>query len=831
MTVLFADISGYSSLGERLDPEELAEVTNRCFRALGEEIDREGGTVDKFMGDAVLAIFGAPVAHEDDPIRAVRAALSMQSALDRINPQLLGGSQVGIKIRIGINTGLVLAGEIGSEHKRQYTVIGDTVNLASRLQEMAQIGAVLVSEPTYRLIHHLFDCEPLELAAVRGRSEPVVAYQVVEEKALPLSSRGVAGMPSPFVGRQTELDTLNASFSLALGGHPQVVSIIGEPGIGKTRLVSEFIEPITKDSSPIHTQYLRGYCPSHAGEAYGGFVSLLKNYFRLTPNDDVAEATAKITSGLEDVGLEPAPLTPLLSHFLGIAELSSKGTVSKGIRERMYRAIEQVILSQVQKGPVVAIIEDLHWADTATLDLLHFILRRLPPKPLLFLLLYRPTLSQDFRWLGKIKHTVLRLQPLLPQDSFQMLENLFPLDSIPQSLKEIILLKSEGNPFFIEEVIHSLIDDGTLKRAGAAWVCTRDISAIDIPPTVQGVILARLDRLEAKAKEVLQEGAIIGRTFQHRLLREVSEVHQELDSHLAKVESADLVRRHRGASETEYSFKHILTQEVAYNSTLLRKRLEFHKRVAMAIERLYADRLQDFAEALAYHYARAGVKEKAADYFLQAGNKADKVGAEREARRFRQRAKGLWRRFLMWPFPVNERPTRRQAVVGALFYLLLPVLLVGPAIFFSLLFTPLGFEGAVSGVLALGLGLGTPSVPVLVFRYNLLSYYYDRPVTWVSRVVQAAVFSFFMAAGGLAALLLITVPPTVLFASLLSLAISRVAPLDTSQILQQILAAVASPDTAFLAFFLWAALFAFLYFVIPRMVTWARELGWGQLAP
>jgi len=649
----------------------------------------------------------------------------------------------------------------------------------------------------------------------------------VAERALPAGSRGLAGLLSPFVGRETELAALNALLSQAMDGHPQVVSIVGDPGVGKTRLVSEFLDSLAKDTHPIRADHLRGYCPSHAVEAYGGFVSLLKNYFQLATSDSGDAATAKITSRLEELGLDAAALTPLLGHLLGISEASLDGVGPKGVKEKIYRTVEQVLLAQARKGLLIVVIEDLHWADTATLDLLYFVLKRLPPEPILFLLLYRPIFSGSFRASGRARHSVLRLQPLPPGDSLQMLDNLFPLQALPRSVKEAILAKTEGNPFFIEEVIHSLIDDGTLRKDGDVWTCTLDISAIDIPTTVQGVILARLDLLDSKAREVLQEAAIIGRTFQYRLLHDVSELRRQLDSLLSNLEGADLVRRLKWTIETEYGFKHAVTREVAYNNTLLRKRSEFHKKVAMAIERIYADRLQDFAEVLAYHYARAGDRNKASYYYLRAGNKADTVGAEREARRFRQRAKGLWRKFLMWPFPVDERPTRRQVLVGASLYLLLPVLLVGPAVFFSL-FIPFGFEGAFSSVLALGLGLGIPSVPVVVFRYSLLSYYYDRPVTWLSRIVQAAVFSLAMAVGGLLTLLLVTTPSTVLFASFLSLAAGGVTSFDAYFILRQLLAAFSSPEVALLGLFLWAGLFAFLYFVIPRMVAWARELGWGQ---
>ena len=680
VTVMFADIAGFSSLTETMDPEAVRDLMNACFeRLVPIIIEKYEGTVDKFIGDEIMALFGAPIAHENDPERALRAALEMMDALTRFNAE----RGADLELHFGINTGLVIAGGIGTRGRQEYSVMGAAVNLATRLEEVSERGDILVGPDTHRLTEPLFEFELLEPVRVRGKAEPIPVYRLLAPKAIPGKVRGIVGLESPLVGREAEFRALQESVERLRAGVGGIVTIVGEAGLGKSRLVAELRSQV----SGLRLDWVEGRCLSYgASIAYLLWLDVLRGLLGVTaeaPPVAIRDALRERTERLESVypylawlmslrpELCPEPRRRVVEGLPleADAEDIARDLEGEKLKVGAFRAVETLIESMARRRPLVIVCEDLQWADPTSIELLEQLLPLTDRAPLLFLCVFRPErehgcwrIKETAARLYPHRHTDLWLAPLSAAESETLVGNLLRVEDLPQRLKWRILSHAEGNPFYVEEIIRSLIDSGAIVRneATGRWQATRDVTDIVIPDTLHGVLMARIDRLQEEAKRVLQMAAVIGRIFPHRVLAAISwarsptlgkalvldgqyrvsdrSPERELDRHLLTLQREEMIRERAREPELEYIFKHQLTQEAAYNGLLKKERRVFHRQVAEALERLFPDRIKEQVGLLAHHWERAGEAEKATEYLLRAGDQARLAYAHQEAIDYYRRA-------------------------------------------------------------------------------------------------------------------------------------------------------------------------------------------------
>src|SRR6266540_3126517 len=609
VTVLFADLVGFSTLAEHLDPEELRTLMTDTFSELTEEVEAREGFVEKFIGDAIVAIFGAPVTHEDDPERAVEAALAMLDVVHRRSE----GVPAPLELRVGINSGLVVAGAVGDGS--QTGVMGDAVNIAARLQQTAEPGDVLVAASTWRRVRDRFDAEPVGALEVKGKSQPVDAYR--------LAGRHERGgrEQAPFVGRREELALLELLWSSVRKGNTHVVSVVGEPGVGKSRLLAELCPQGSERD-------VRVAC---GGErAFGPFLDVVESILGGTPHDldDLRERAARLGVEEDDVAL--------LGAFLGLGGAPAAVRMADEQRkQQVFAGVWKFLLAVSEDRPTFIAVEDIHWADESSRALLDFLFERLAGAPLMLVLSYRPGFEQVERAELRASHTAVRLEPLAPEESVELARGFLGVTELPADLERLVTARAAGNPFFIEELLQALVELGSLAVVEGKAVLAK--VEVDIPDTVQGTILARVDRLDLRTRSVLQHAAVLGRGSTTELLEAVVGDGAVSDE-LAALARAQLVLT---PAPGEWSFKHALIQEVTYETLLLRHRRELHEKVARALERRAGDD-PSLLEALAEHYAKAEAPEKARRYALAAGDLARERMGVAEAQRHYETALRLW---------------------------------------------------------------------------------------------------------------------------------------------------------------------------------------------
>lgn len=635
VTVLFADVVGFTSLAERFDPEELRSFMMGCFQTLAEEIRRYDGFIEKFIGDAILAVFGAPVAHEDDPERAVRAALGMQARLHQLRTTMSGSTAGSLTMRIGINTGLVVAGTVGDG--KDYGVVGDTVNVAARVQQNGAPGQVTISQETYRLIRKSFDCRPLGAVPLKGKTEPIQTFEVVGSRRKVLSPLEMGTLTSPLLGRDEELRQLKELFDRAGKGRTQVVSLIGEAGIGKSRLLTEFLNRLDTEGLLSQVTLYLTTCSALGNESYHVLIDFFRTCFALTPEDSVAQARSKIVTILQAIGAQTEPIVPAVESLLGFTEkgLSSIRLDPEQLKRQLFLAIKEICQCQCQQRPVLLVVEDFQWADAASVELLRSLVDRVADQPLLLLLVARPTAQTGMIYSANVDAAVIRLQPLTSEDSEALLEALIGplLSPFQPALRDLLTRRAAGNPFFLEEAVRSLIDTGILKKTPTGTRFSGDLTNLEVPTTVQGVVLSRLDSLEPGAKQLLLEAAVIGPGFDLALLREITTRPQELQLHLEMLLRVDLLSEVAAADDrpTEYRFRNTPIQEVAYNSLLKKRRTLIHRQIAHTLERLHGHHQDEYLPQLAHHYSRSDDRERALRYLLRFGDKAAAIYANQDA--------------------------------------------------------------------------------------------------------------------------------------------------------------------------------------------------------
>jgi adenylate cyclase len=637
VTVLFADLAGFTALSEGLDPEDVRAIQADLFREMSASIERYEGFVEKFVGDAVMAVFGAPRAHEDDPERGLRAALLMRERMDTLNRRWERRVGRPLALHIGLNTGPVVAGRIGSAADAAYAVTGDTVNTASRLQSAAPPGEILISDATYELTQHAFAFAPREEISLKGKSEPVGVHRVLGSLGAPRSARGLEGLglAAPLVGRERELRRMDAAFDEMRAGRAQVLSLIGEPGAGKSRLQREFFARLEAAGRLAGTTIRRAACSALGEQTYGAAAALLRDAYGVAHDDSVEIARRKLTAGLETLGVDAqdrAAMVAALARVFGLEQDDARirHLEPEQLKRQILLATYALVERRLAAGPLVLIVEDLHWADAASIELLGVVADRLADRPLLVLLTYRPTLEPDALGTSRAPHTAIEVLPLSRSDSEGLLAAWFGDSTylFPEHLRLQILERAGGNPLYLEEVVRALLAAGVLVHDGLAWRCTAEAATAQVPATLHGLLLARLDRLDAVERRVIQEAAVIGPRFELSLLKAVSSEPAAVDATLEVLAGADLV-----TPSPDHQFRHGLLQEIVYQNILVARRTELHTRVATVLEAQGADGAESLERlvALGHHWAHGADKRRGARYLMSAGDWARGMYANADA--------------------------------------------------------------------------------------------------------------------------------------------------------------------------------------------------------
>ncbi len=639
VTVLFADFVGFTTLSEELDAEVLQELVSGIFENLAEQAVEHDGTIEKFIGDAIFVIFGAPMAHEDDPQRALRTALAMHRVFGEHAVRAKRDRGIELGLRIGVHTGMVVAGNVRSV--AEYGVMGDTVNTAARLQEAAPPGETYVTQATFRLTNREFTFREVGPIEMRGKEKPVLAYALTGERS---DVRVAIELNAPLVGRWMELSRLDLAYQSARVGRTEVVLIAGEPGIGKSRLVSEFIGLVTADDGAAGNdapRVLRWTFSRVNQRSYAGFIEPLLVELKIDPT--ATDARDRLVELVTELGFaNPAATAPVLAQFLHLPGAEEATNESEEWKRRMYLIVFDVLGALARTRPLLYVLEDLHYADSASLDLLWFLASRGGRVPLLILLAQRLGAGGQPKP-SRTNFTQMVLEPLSNDEAARIVES--TLEWAPAELRDRIVARAGGNPFFIEESIRALVDSGAIARDDKGdWVVKERALALDVPATLHAVVAARIDRLPPLAKECIQLASVIGQRFGDRVLRAAGG--DRLADAVDILIAADLVVEGAPGERREgrYRFKHAVTQEVAYNTLLLRRRTELHRRVALSIENVLANDIRDFYPALAHHYLLGEVPDKAAQYSWRAAQRAMNIHAHVEALRFAEQAVELYER-------------------------------------------------------------------------------------------------------------------------------------------------------------------------------------------
>lgn len=649
-TVLFADVARSTSIAEGLDPEDWALMMNGAFGFMNAAVSRYGGTVSRLMGDAVLALFGAPVAHEDDAERAVRAALEIQDAAMSYADTVRQRFGVDFDLRIGINTGTAVLALVGDATKSEYTALGDAANVAARLQSAAEPRTVLISADTYRLVHAFFEFKPRGLIEMKGKQKPVDTYEVTGVRAAPGKARGLKGLESPLVGRDAEIALLRSKFTALETGSGAVIALVGEAGLGKSRLIAE-LRNFRDMGGGDKVAWLEARAISYGTAIpYYPWRTLGRQIVGATEMDAAGIVRDKLEGYVQRLNLRPLDI-PFYETLLAVDSQQSRlalagmsgDAVVNGVSDAVVNAIKSAIRSPEGVRPQVIVMDDLHWSDSATLELIAQVATLAAFEPLLLVCVLRPDRrAASWQLVDRLQVSLgsafarIDLEPLDASFSRELLGNLLHIEDLPETIRAQILQRSEGNPFYLEEVLRSLIDGGQVVQENGHWRATRDIVSATIPETLAGVLGARIDRLPEATKRVAQTAAVIGRVFQHRLLESVclaapaGERIEHVEPHIATLSYEQLVREKARDPEREYIFKHALTCEAAYGLLLKSRRRDLHARTGQALETLFADRRDEFAAMLAHHFSEAEDLDRALDYSRLAATNARKLYAARE---------------------------------------------------------------------------------------------------------------------------------------------------------------------------------------------------------
>jgi class 3 adenylate cyclase/tetratricopeptide (TPR) repeat protein len=608
VTVVFSDVVGSTPLGERLDPETLRRLMSRYFDRMKAVVERHGGTVEKFIGDAVMAVFGIPAVHEDDALRAVRAAAEMRAALDDLNRQLERDHGVTVEARTGVNTGEVVAGD---PSRGQTLATGDAINTAARLQQAASPGEILLGAPTFRLVRDGVKVDTMEPIELKGKEGVVEVFRLRE--VLPEAEAIPRRLDSPMVGRERERQVLRLAFDRAVEERTcHLVTVLGSAGVGKSRLIEEFLGSLSDEMT-----LLRGRClPYGEGITFWPVAEVIRNAAGIGEEEPADDARAKLRALCE--GEESGDLIfERVAQVLGL-------TADSAVPEETFWAIRKLLESLARRGPLVVLFDDIHWAEPTFLDLIEHLADFSRDAPLLLVCLSRQELF-DHRpgWGGgKVNATTMLLEPLDESECDVLIENLLGRARLSEEARDRIVDAAEGNPLFVEEMLSMLIDEGLLVRQNGDWVPTSDLSKVSVPPTIQALLAARLEQLDGEERAVIQRASVVGRVFYRGAVAELSPepVREAVGSHLTTLVRRELIRPHATEfSDETYRFRHILIRDAAYEAMPKETRAELHERFAAWLEARAGERLREYEELLGYHL------EQACRYRVELGPEDDRA--------------------------------------------------------------------------------------------------------------------------------------------------------------------------------------------------------------
>ena len=643
VTVMFCDIVNSTSVAVSIGPEAMHRLLDTFFEAALGEVHRYEGTINQFLGDGFMALFGAPLAHEDHARRAVMAALAIRDAVSKSVGN--GAATARLNLRLGLNSGSVVVGKIGDNLRMDYTAVGDTTNVAARLQQEAEPGDILISDDVHRVVEAFFEFKPLGMRQLKGRSEPVSTYRVTGTRTM-RSHGHDASRATSMVGRQPERDAIEEALGRLQAGAGGVLNIVGEAGLGKSRLLDDGRASAGKRQ----LRWAQGNCLSFGRTlSYLPFTQALRGCFLIDDADSNAEALDKLQAGIrhlfDDEGDEQ--LLPYLSALLGLpipSPLADRLLALDGLSmgHQIFRASSRLFSRYALERPLALVFDDWHWADVSSTEMLSHLLPLADRVPLLFIIANRPERSSDaasFMQAVRVQEQPIRqlqtlmLKPLGPREFSQLLSGLLGRASLPAHVRETILRRSDGNPFYLGELLRALI--GThgieLDASTGDWLVTERYATIRLPETIEGVIQARIDQLDDSVKQVLKIASVIGRSFLYRLLQPIVNGQAALDDALVQLRQLDLIHEKALAPDREYVFANPLIQQATYDSILEERLQQTHLQVAHGIEGVFAGRLEPFHSALAYHYAKAQQWGPAQVYLLKAAEQADRLAADEEA--------------------------------------------------------------------------------------------------------------------------------------------------------------------------------------------------------
>ena len=635
VTIMFCDMAGFTALSEKLDPEGAYDIVDQVYEILIHKVHDYEGTVNEMTGDGIMALFGAPIALEDAPQRAIRSSLAIHREMAKFNEKLKQGQKdlPPLKMRIGLHTGPVVVGTVGNDLRVEFKAVGDTVNLASRTEGLAEPGSTYVTDATFKLTEGLFRFEAMGKKGIKGREEPARVYRVIA----PSTSRTRFDVSTergltPFFGRERELELLLDGFERAKEGMGQAISIIADAGLGKSRLLYEFRKAVASEDAV----FLEGMCLSYSkGVVYHPIIDILKANFDIRDDDSDLQTKAKVKKGLEVLEIDEAKTLPCLLDLLSVKDdgIEKIPLSPEERKDRILEALMQIVQKGSERQPLILAYENLHWIDESSEESLKGILDAISGARVLLIFTYRPEFIHT--WGGRSYHSQINLNRLSTRESLMMTTYLLGTEEFDKEIEQLVLEKTEGVPFFIEELINSFRDQKVIENNDNKYHLIKDISEAIIPSTIHDVIMARVDSLSEGAKGLLQTGSVVGREFSHHLIKTITEISKdELLSYLSVLKDSELIYERGIYPHSKYVFKHALTQEVAYNSLLHKRKTELHRKIGQGIEKIHTNRLQELCEMLAYHFLQGEDWQHTYEYCQKAGLKAYSHSAYEQAQRY-----------------------------------------------------------------------------------------------------------------------------------------------------------------------------------------------------
>ncbi len=632
VTIMFVDMTGYTLLTEELGPEETFSLMDQVLEIVIREIHRYEGTVNELRGDGVLALFGAPIALENAPQRAIQSSLAIHREMTKFCEKMKHEKKKipPILLRIGINSGPVVVGAIGDDLRLHFTAVGDSINMAARMEQLAEPGTTCVTEETFKLTEGYFRFEALGEKDIKGKQKLMRVYRVIAPSTRRTrfdvsAERGL----SRFIGRERELELLLESFDRAKEGRCQAVSIMGEAGVGKSRLLYEFRKAVANED----ILFLEGKCLCYGrGVAYHPIIDILKSNFRVDQGDSDEKVTEKVKRELTILGVDEASTLPYILELLCIKEsgIDSLLISSEEKKARICGALQRIVLKGSERIPLILAFEDLHWMDKSSEEAANYLIKSIAGSRILMIFTYRPEFVDI--WRGKSFHSQVALNRLTNRESQAMVAELFRGDSIAPDLQDLILRKTEGVPFFIEEFVRSLMEMGIIERTDRTYGLHTGVDHFAIPSTIQDVIMARIDLLSDPVREVLQIASVIEREFGHDLLKLVAGLpEKQLQQRLTILKDSELLYERGIHPELTYVFKHALIQGVCYESLFKGTQEKYHKKIAQVLEDFFPQIVKENPEVLAHHFTKAGLAEQAIPYWQKAGEIAIRRSAYPEA--------------------------------------------------------------------------------------------------------------------------------------------------------------------------------------------------------